>query len=60
MDLIRRKEHLTTKGLNEIVSYKAVMNKGLTSTLKEAFESSLSTTSKERPIITYSGNLSPG
>jgi hypothetical protein len=57
MDLIRRKEHLTPEGLNEIVSYKAIMNKGLISTLEEAF---VDITPKERPIITYSGNLSPG
>lgn len=57
LDLIRRKEHLTSEGLNEIVSFKAVMNKGLTSTLEEAF---LDVTKKERPLITYSGNLSPG
>jgi len=57
MDLIRRKKHLTPEGLNEIVSCKAAMNKGLTSTLEEAF---LDITPKERPIIKYSGNLSPG
>ena len=57
LDLIRRKEHLTSEGLNEIVSCKAIMNKGLTSTLEEAF---LDVTIKERPVITYSGNLSPG
>jgi hypothetical protein len=55
--LIRRKEHLTPEGLNEIVSYKAIMNKGLTSTLEEAF---INVTPKERPVITYSGDLSPG
>jgi hypothetical protein len=57
LDLIRRKEHLTQEGLNEIVSYKAMMNKGLTSTLEEAF---LKVTPKERPVITYLDNLSPG
>ena len=57
LDLIRRKEHLTEKGLNEIVSWKALMNRGLTSTLEEAFTGIIL---KERPIITYSGNLSPG
>jgi len=57
MDLIRRKKHLTPEGINEIVSCKAIMNKGLTSTLEEAF---LDITPKERPVITYSGNLSPG
>jgi hypothetical protein len=57
LDLIRRQEHLILEGLNEIVSYKAVMNKGLTSTLEEAF---LNVIPKKRPVITYSGNLSPG
>lgn len=57
MDLIRRKKHLTPEGINEIVSCKAIMNKGLTSTLEEAF---LDIPPKERPVITYSGNLSPG
>lgn len=57
LDLIRRKEHLTQEGLNEIVSCKAIMNKGLTSTLEESF---LKVIIKERPVIAYSGNLSPG
>lgn len=37
LKLIRCKVHLTPWGLNDIVSYKAVMNKGLPKTLKEAF-----------------------
>ncbi len=59
LDLIRRKEHLTQEGLNEIVSFKAMMNKGLTSTLEEAFLNVIPA-APERPVITYSGNLSPG
>jgi len=59
LDLIRRKEHLTTEGLNKIVSYKAIMNKGLTSILEEAFFQVIPA-KRERPVITYSGNLSPG
>ena len=37
LELIRRKEHLTPLGLNEIVSYKAAMNKGIPASLMEAF-----------------------
>ena len=47
LGLIRCKEHLTLQGLNEIVAYKAAMNKGLPSSLKEAF---LDIIPKDRPI----------
>ena len=47
LGLIRCKEHLTLSGLNEIVAYKAAMNKGLPSSLKEAF---LDIIPKDRPI----------
>ena len=47
LGLIRGKEHLTPSGLNEIVAYKAAMNKGLPSSLKEAF---LDIIPKDRPI----------
>jgi hypothetical protein len=55
--LIRGKEHLIPSGLNEIISYKAAMNKGLPSTLKEAF---LDIIPKDRPIISNSNKLTPG
>jgi hypothetical protein len=35
--LIRNKEHLTKEGLQEIVSIKASMNKGLSDELKKAY-----------------------
>lgn len=37
VELIRRKEHLTLEGINEIISYKAAMNLGLPNSLKEVF-----------------------
>lgn len=57
LELIRRKEHLTPSGLNEIVSCKAAMNKGLPDSLKEAF---LGIIPKGRPVISNSNKLSPG
>lgn len=59
MEFIRRKEHLTKEGLNEIVSWKAAMNKGLPNSLKEAFSDVIP---KNRPIAdnTNRNNLTPG
>lgn len=37
LDIMNRKEHLTTEGLNKIVSLRAYMNWGLTEVLKESF-----------------------
>ena len=54
LELIRRKEHLTPSGLNEIVSCKAAMNKGLSGSLKEAF---LDIIPKDRLIISNSNKL---
>ena len=34
---MKRREHLTTEGLQKIVSIKAVLNKGLSDDLKAAF-----------------------
>ena len=48
------KAHLTPNGLNEIVSCKAAMNKGLPSSLEKAF---LDIIPKDRPIIINSNNL---
>ncbi len=56
LELIRRKEHLTPSGLNEIVSCKAAMNKGLSGSLKEAF---LDIIPKDRLIISNSNKLGP-
>lgn len=36
-ELVKRKEHVTTKGLNQIVAIKALMNNGLSENLKAAF-----------------------
>jgi hypothetical protein len=36
-ELILNKQHLTVKGLNELVLVKALINKGLSLQLKEAF-----------------------
>jgi len=57
LELIRNKEHLTLTGLNEIVSYKAAMNKGLPASLKEAF---LDITAKDRPVVDNSNKIAPG
>ena len=57
LGLIRGKEHLTPSGLNEIVAYKAVMNKGLSSSMKEAF---LDIIPKVRSVISNSNKLTPG
>lgn len=57
LELIRRKEHLIPSGLNEIVTYKAAMNKGLPSSLKEAF---LNIIPKGRPVISNSNKLTSG
>jgi hypothetical protein len=37
VDLLNRKEHLTIEGLQQIVSIKATMNRGLSDVLKKAF-----------------------
>lgn len=37
VDLINKKEHLTSEGLNKIVSIKASMNNGLSKSLREYF-----------------------
>lgn len=57
LELIRRKEHLTEQGLNEIVSWKAAMNKGLPNSLKEAF---FDVIPKNRPLNTSINNLTHG
>jgi len=36
-EIIRKKQHLTEKGFNEIVALRASLNKGLPEKLKEAF-----------------------
>lgn len=45
-DILKKKQHLTEKGLNEIVAIRASLNKGLPGKLKEAF---LNITPLERP-----------
>jgi hypothetical protein len=41
VDLINKKEHLTLEGLNKILALKSSLNKGLPSSLKEAFSCQL-------------------
>ena len=48
LNLMNNKEHLTEKGINEIMSIKASINKGLTGTLKAIFPNIVPV---ERPII---------
>jgi len=48
VNLINNKEHLTEKGINEIISIRASMNKGLTEGLKSIFPNIVPV---ERPII---------
>jgi hypothetical protein len=45
---MNNKEHLTEKGINEIISIRASMNKGLTEGLKYIFPNIVPV---ERPII---------
>jgi Cytochrome c oxidase subunit III/LAGLIDADG endonuclease len=48
VNLMNNKEHLTEEGLNKIISIRASMNKGLTSSLKTIFPNVVGV---ERPII---------
>jgi hypothetical protein len=47
-ELVKRKEHLTTKGLKQIVAIKASMNNGLSEKLKAAFPNTIPA---PRPLI---------
>ena len=47
-ELVKRKEHITTKGLNQIVAIKASMNNGLSEKLKAAFPNTIPV---PRPLI---------
>lgn len=48
VNLVDKKEHLTTEGLLNIVSIKASMNQGLSSQLKKAFPNIIPVT---RPLV---------
>jgi len=48
IELITNSEHLSEAGLNKIASLKAVMNKGLSDTLKDSFPN---ITEIQRPIV---------
>jgi hypothetical protein len=48
IDLMLHKEHLTSKGLLDIVSLKASLNLGLSDVLKEAFPDTIP---KDRPEV---------
>ncbi len=56
VDKIQNKEHLTRKGLEEIVAIKASINNGLPEELKTAFPN---TSPKGRPEITLKENPDP-
>ena len=48
VELIKNKEHLRTGGLNNILSIRTTMNKGLSKELEESFPL---VRSKDRPLI---------
>jgi hypothetical protein len=54
--LVLRKEHLTMKGLLEIISIKASLNLGLPDVLKKAFPNVIH---KDRPAVEYKGIINP-
>lgn len=56
VNLIKNKEHLTEQGLDNILSIRASMNKGLTENLKSIFPNIVPV---ERPIITNQNIKSP-
>lgn len=56
VDIMNRKEHLTTEGLNKIVSLRASMNWGLSEVLKESFPE---ITPVPRPEVSHQGTQDP-
>jgi len=57
VEIVNRKEHLTSEGLQKIVNIKASINKGLSAELKSAFPN---TKSVPRPEVEFSPPPSPG
>jgi hypothetical protein len=51
VEIVNRKEHLTSEGLQKIVNIKASINKGLSAELKSAFPN---TKSVPRPEVEFS------
>jgi len=49
--MMKRREHLTIKGLQKIINIRATLNKGLTPTLKEAFPNSVAIPRPQLPHI---------
>jgi hypothetical protein len=56
VDLMLRKEHLTSKGLLDILSIKASLNLGLPDVLKKSFPDIVS---KNRPLVESKGIEDP-
>lgn len=56
VELMNQKEHLTTEGLNNIMSLRASINKGLTEVLKEAFPD---VKPVERPVVQLPKSIHP-
>ena len=56
VDLMLRKEHLTSKGLLDIISLKASLNLGLPDELKKAFPDIVP---KDRPVVDFKGIKDP-
>jgi hypothetical protein len=56
VELINKKEHLTTEGLNKIISLKASLNWGLSKVLKEEYPGIVP---EERPLVEETENIDP-
>ena len=56
VEIMKRKEHLTVEGLNQIVSIRASMNNGLTEDLKRAYPN---ITQCERPKVEGLKSIDP-
>ena len=56
VDIVIRKDHLTIKGLQKIVSLKASLNKGLKKGLKVSFPNTII---KTRPVVNYMETINP-
>lgn len=56
VDLVFRKDHLTSKGILDILSIKASLNLGLSDVLKKAFPNIVP---KDRPVVEFKGISDP-
>jgi hypothetical protein len=59
IEIMNRKEHLTTEGLNKIVNIKASMNRGLSGFSNVLTESFPNVTPVERPVVEFTENPNP-